>query len=85
VTTSGPVARPVPDEDLYWLVSGVHHDPHSLLGPHPHTGGVTVRTLRPWATEVTVVVGADRHPMRHESYGVLVAVLPTAEVPDYRL
>jgi 1,4-alpha-glucan branching enzyme len=79
------VARPVPDEELHRLVSGVHHDPHSLLGPHPHTGGVTVRTLRPWATEVTVLVGADRHPMRHESYGVWVAVLPVAEVPDYRL
>jgi 1,4-alpha-glucan branching enzyme len=85
VTTSGPVARPVPDEELHRLVSGVHHDPHAVLGPHPHTGGVTVRTLRPWATEVTVVVGTDRHPMRHESYGVWVAVLPMAEVPDYRL
>ena len=85
VTTSSPVARPVPEEELHRLVSGVHHDPHSLLGPHPHTGGVTVRTLRPWATEVTVVVGADRHPMRHESYGVWVVVLPVAEVPDYRL
>ncbi len=82
---TAPVALPVPDEELHRIVSGVHHDPHSLLGPHPHDGGVTVRTLRPWATAVTVLVGSDRHEMRHESYGVWVAVLPFAQVPDYRL
>ncbi len=39
-----------------------HHDPHSVLGPHPHDGGVTVRTLRPWATAVD---GAGRRrPLR---------------------
>ena len=26
---------------------GTHHDPHAVLGPHPHEGAVTVRTLRP--------------------------------------
>ena len=49
------VAREIPGEvriigDRDVSVSGVHHDPHSLLGPHAHDGGVTVRTLRPWAT-----------------------------------
>ena len=78
-------ARPVTDEELHRLVSGVHHDAHSLLGPHAHDGGVTVRTLRPWATAVTVVVGDKRHDMRHESYGVWVTVLPDPQVPDYRL
>ncbi len=82
---TGPAARPAADEELHRLVSGVHHDPHAVLGPHPHDGGITVRTLRPWATSATVVVGDARHPMRHESYGVWVAVLPSAQVPDYRL
>ena len=82
---TSPSVLPVPDEELHRLVSGVHHDPHSLLGPHPHDGGVTVRTLRPWATAATVLVGSDRYEMRHESYGVWVTVLPFAQVPDYRL
>ena len=44
---------PVDHNDLERLVGGAHHDPHSILGPHPGaTGGtgVTIRSLRPWAT-----------------------------------
>ncbi len=80
-----PATAPVSTEDLHRLVSGTHHDPHSVLGPHVHSGGVTVRTLRPWATEVSVVADGDRHAMRHEAYGVWVTVLPGTTVPDYRL
>ena len=82
---TGPSTRPVSDEELHRLVSGVHHDPHSLLGPHPHDGGVTVRTLRPWATSVRLAVGDERVALRHESYGVWVGVLPGPDVPDYRI
>jgi 1,4-alpha-glucan branching enzyme len=32
-----------------------------------------------------VVLGDERHEMRHESYGVWVVVLPGKNVPDYRL
>ena len=49
---------PVSNEQLHRLVSGVHHDPHSVLGPHPYGGAVTIRALRPWATSVVSVVGA---------------------------
>src|SRR4051794_38282128 len=84
-STSGPRAMPVSDEDLHRLVSGVHHDPHGLLGPHPFDGAVTVRSLRPWATSVAVIIGDHRYDMRHESYGIWVTVLPMAAVPDYRL
>jgi 1,4-alpha-glucan branching enzyme len=80
-----PATAPVSTEDLHRLVSGTHHDPHSVLGPHVHSGGVTVRTLRPWATEVSVIADGDRHAMRHEAYGVWVTVLPGTTVPDYRL
>ncbi|HEX6935800.1 MAG TPA: 1,4-alpha-glucan branching protein GlgB [Actinomycetes bacterium] len=85
--TAGSVPRTAPasTEDLHRLVSGTHHDPHSILGPHPHEGGVTIRTLRPWATSVSVVLGDERHEMRHESYGVWVCVLAGSAVPDYRL
>ncbi len=82
---TAPAVRPVTNDDLHRLVSGTHHDPHGVLGPHPHDGGVTVRTLRPWATTVRVAVGDERFDLRHEEYGVWVGVLPRPEVPDYRL
>ena len=52
---AAPTPAPVGVDELQRLVEGRHHDPHSILGPHPHAGGVTVRTLRPWATSVVVV------------------------------
>ncbi|MFN8168970.1 MAG: 1,4-alpha-glucan branching protein GlgB [Candidatus Nanopelagicales bacterium] len=83
----GPV--PVSTDDLQRLVEGRHHDPHSILGPHPHDGRVTVRTLRPWATSVVVVAkagdGETRTELQHEHGGVFVGVLDVADVPDYRL
>src|SRR4051812_40473449 len=82
---TGPAPLPVTDEELHRLVSGVHHDPHSVLGPHPHDGGVTFRTLRPWATSVRLAIGDERVDLRHESYGVWVGVLPRPDVPDYRV
>ncbi|MDA8437171.1 MAG: 1,4-alpha-glucan branching protein GlgB [Actinomycetales bacterium] len=84
-----PKAAPVPTADLQRVVEGRHHDPHSILGPHPHDGGVTVRTLRPWATSVVAVArtadGDLRVPLEHEHGGVFTGVLDVAEVPDYRL
>jgi 1,4-alpha-glucan branching enzyme len=71
--------------ELDRLAGGTHHDPHSVLGAHPHAGGVTVRALRPGATAVTVTLDDDRVPMEHEHAGVWVAHLPLADVPDYRL
>ncbi len=82
-STQTPV--PAAPEQLHRLVSGTHHDPHSVLGPHVGTRGVTIRTLRPWATSVHVVLGDERHEMHHEDYGVWVGVVPGAQVPDYRL
>ena len=80
-----PSPAPASTDDLHRLVSGTHHDPHSVLGPHQHAGGVTIRTLRPWASSVAVLVGDQRHDMTHESYGIWVGVVPGATVPDYRL
>ena len=67
------------------LVDGTHSQPHQVLGAHADSDGVTVRVLRPDATEVDVVVGEDRYPMQHEYSGVWVAELPMTKVPDYRL
>ena len=50
-----PTATPAPlsvDEHLLAAVAeGRHHDPHAVLGAHPHPDGaaVTYRALRPFA------------------------------------
>ena len=33
------------------LLGGAHHDPHAVLGAHPHDNGTVVRVLRPHADE----------------------------------
>jgi 1,4-alpha-glucan branching enzyme len=87
VTT--PSAGPTPTiarDELDRLVDGRHHNPHSVLGAHPTSGGTTViRTLRPDAAAVDVVAGTTRTSLRriHDA-GVFEGVLPTSP-GDYRL
>jgi 1,4-alpha-glucan branching enzyme len=76
---------PIGAGELERLHAGTHHDPHRVLGPHVHDGTVTIRTLRPFASTVTVVQGERRTPLTHEAHGVWVGVLAGEEVPDYRL
>jgi 1,4-alpha-glucan branching enzyme len=74
--------------ELDRIVSGTHHDPHSVLGAHPAPGGgMTIRTLRPLATSVTVVLpDGRRFPAGHVHQGIFAADLPDdKDVPDYRL
>ncbi|WP_460980145.1 GlgB N-terminal domain-containing protein, partial [Pseudactinotalea suaedae] len=76
---------PVPQELLAAVGQGVHFAPHEVLGPHAHGGSVTIRAVRHGADSVTVVTAQGRIPARHEHEGVWVAVVPSEEVPDYRL
>jgi 1,4-alpha-glucan branching enzyme len=39
-------------EEVARLLAGEHHDPHSLLGAHPTSGGVCIRAWRPAAEAV---------------------------------
>jgi 1,4-alpha-glucan branching enzyme len=80
-----PVPLAVSVDELNRLVAGHHESPHDILGPHPHGGGVTIRTLRPLAKSVTIVSGSEAISMTHEHEGVWVGVLPQKEVGDYRL
>ena len=41
-------------EDVVRLLARDHHDPHSVLGAHPHPHGVVIRALRPGAASVVV-------------------------------
>src|SRR6201992_344425 len=59
------------------IVAGTHHDPHSILGAHPGPDGFVIRTLRPFAATVAVVLADGRRfPMEHVHLGVFAAVLP---------
>ncbi len=85
-TATGPSAKPLPTDEVELLTRGHHGNPHSLLGAHPHDGGVTVRTLRPLAQKVVLVLpGDERVEMEHETHGIFCAVLDTESVSDYRL
>jgi 1,4-alpha-glucan branching enzyme len=87
-TKAAPAAKPVPQAELHDLVAGSHANPHSVLGAHVYDGAVTIRSLRPLAQAVEVVITGEpeqRIPLTHEAYGVWVGVLSGAEVPDYRM
>ncbi|MGA7688053.1 MAG: 1,4-alpha-glucan branching protein GlgB [Jiangellales bacterium] len=84
-STPAPEILGIDTATLDALVSGHFADPHSVLGPHLHDGGVTVRVLRPMAEKVVVTVGDERFDLAHEHAGVFVGALPFPQVPDYRL
>ena len=86
MTGTGRPADPVSDDQIDAIVAGRHHDPHSVLGAHQGPDGLIVRTLRPLATAVTVLLpDGARFPMRHLRAGVFSATLPADAVGDYRL
>jgi 1,4-alpha-glucan branching enzyme len=83
-TPAGQVSR----ADIDRIVSGAHHDPHSVLGAHPVPGAAqtVIRALRPLAATVTAVLpDGRRFPLEHVHQGVFAATLPERQVPDYRL
>ncbi|MGV9351710.1 1,4-alpha-glucan branching enzyme, partial [Streptomyces spiralis] len=67
------------------LLSGTHHDPHSVLGAHPVPGGVAVRAFRPYALGVAVIAGDLQVELRHDGEGFFSGLLPLPGVPEYRL
>ncbi|RMI03309.1 1,4-alpha-glucan branching protein GlgB [Cellulomonas triticagri] len=75
----------VDHDTLRAVASGVHHDPHSVLGAHVTPSGLVVRTLRPLADAVVVVTADGSTPAVHEQDGIWVALLRETEVVDYRL
>ncbi|MEV6040318.1 1,4-alpha-glucan branching protein GlgB [Nonomuraea sp. NPDC052116] len=73
--------------ELDRLAGGAHHDPHSVLGAHPVSGGVVFRTLRPLAEQVRVVLeDGTAHDMKHQAHGVFEVTVPGLDkVPGYAL
>ncbi|MFP5020130.1 1,4-alpha-glucan branching protein GlgB [Pseudonocardia phyllosphaerae] len=70
------------------LLGGEHHDPHAVLGAHPHADGTLIRVLRPHAVSVAVLPNGDR-ALAHELEKVHESGLFSGVVPgsggDYRL
>ena len=89
--TTESADRPVPvmplgEHELGATATGSHHEPHAVLGAHEYEGGVTVRTLKPFASEVAVLLpDGSAHAMEHEHDGIWTVALPLAEVPSYRI
>jgi 1,4-alpha-glucan branching enzyme len=72
--------------EIEQLVSGQHHDPHSILGAHPGPDGTVVRALRPLARSVSLVLDDGRRlPMTHLYQGVFTVTVPDEKVLDYRI
>lgn len=85
----GDEANPLPTgtpsaEEVARLLAGEHHDPHAVLGAHPHPDGTAIRVLRPGADEVAVLVDGSEHPLTDTGGGLFAGVLP-GPTTDYRL
>ena len=72
------------NHDLELLARGEHHDPHSVLGAHPHADGTVLRALRPNAESVSAVIGGKNFPLEHVSNGIFAALVPYPDLIDYR-
>jgi 1,4-alpha-glucan branching enzyme len=81
------VEFPQLSQDLIWQVSsGAHHDPHSVLGAHPHEKGWVIRALRPMAKSVTAVLfDSPAVELEHLENGLWQGFVKSKKTPDYRL
>jgi len=70
--------------DLDRLLSGAHHDPHSVLGVHTAGDQVIARALRPGATSVAVSWGDKQVELPRIADALFEGELPEAP-GDYRL
>jgi 1,4-alpha-glucan branching enzyme len=80
-----------PGSELDRIVTGEHHDPHSVLGAHPARDAdgrdvVVIRGWRPDAVDMAIVLDGERIAMRplHPA-GLFGGVVAGTRIPDYRL
>jgi 1,4-alpha-glucan branching enzyme len=70
------------------LLGGAHHNPHGVLGAHPHPDGTVVRVLKPHADEVSVLRNGDpkdTHPLVKVHDAGLFSGVVEGPGGDYRL
>ena len=83
---SVPVVPPLNVHEADALLTGTHGDPHRVLGGQTDEVGPFVRSLRPFAASVQVLLeDGTRVPLVHEYEGIWTGRLPVPDVPDYRL
>ncbi|UYG15986.1 1,4-alpha-glucan branching protein GlgB [Brachybacterium huguangmaarense] len=83
---AAPRPLPASEHELGAAATGSYHDPHSVLGAHPYDGAVTVRTLKPLAQAVAVVLpDGTTVEMEHEYNGIWRAVVAREDLPRYTL
>ncbi|MDN5685513.1 MAG: 1,4-alpha-glucan branching protein GlgB [Brachybacterium sp.] len=81
---AGPAVMPLGVHELGATATGSYHDPHSVLGAHEYEGGVTVRTLKPFARAVDVVLpDGSSHALEHEYDGIWAVALVASALPSY--
>jgi 1,4-alpha-glucan branching enzyme len=86
VVSTRPALLPVDRGVLTAVAAGAHHQPHAVLGAHPHDGAITIRTLRPLAETVSVLTDdGTTHPLTHERDGIWAGVVGQAAIGDYRI
>ena len=56
--------------ELDALVEGRHHNPHGILGLHGKDRSWVIRTLRPGAKSVSVLIGRKEHALEHLHRGI---------------
>lgn len=67
------------------VAQGLHSDPHTVLGPHPDGGVVTIRVLKPLAVSVSIETLDGMFPATREHEDLWVAHVPGEDTPDYRI
>ncbi|MBM7825822.1 1,4-alpha-glucan branching enzyme [Arcanobacterium pluranimalium] len=70
---------------LHAVSRGSYHAPHDVLGPHSDGENVTIRVIRPLADAVSIVTKTGEFEATHEHNGVWVSVIPSSDIPDYRV
>ncbi len=73
------------DADLHRLLTGEHHDPHSILGAQEYGDHTVIRALRPHAETVAAVIGGVRYEATHIDGGLFAVAVPITGLIDYRL
>ncbi|GAA1317246.1 MAG: 1,4-alpha-glucan branching protein GlgB [Brachybacterium tyrofermentans] len=77
---------PLGEHELGAAATGSYHDPHSVLGAHEYEGAITVRTLKPFARAVEVVLpDGSAVAMEHEYDGIWAVALAVPHLPSYRV
>ena len=66
--------------------NGSHHNPHATLGAHEVPGGWAIRTLKPMAKSVSVLLPNDQEvALSHVWNGIWDGFVASNNVPDYRI